>query len=159
MAGRGGQKGPLFNRVQCKHDLFGWWGISQDILVWADLPKQPGTSVALCLLLRDKSLSYESSGSAWVCPKAKVWRKLFSAQTVWHDPHLSRRVLTTYSWDFLPSVFLVDFAAWLNQSVLRSLNQPEKHFISDSYVTLQFKRRFIDSKPSEEHDHIDPNIW
>lgn len=83
-------------------------------------------------------------------PKSKGLQKVvFCPNCVRHDPHLSQRVqaglLTSYSWDFLLGVFLAAFPAWLNQSVLRSLNQSEKHFIFDSYVTLQFKRRFIDS--------------
>lgn len=41
MAGGEGREGQLFNPLQCKHDPFEWRGISQDILVWADLPKQP----------------------------------------------------------------------------------------------------------------------
>ena len=41
MAGGEGREGQLFNPLQCKHDPFQWRGISQDILVWADLPKQP----------------------------------------------------------------------------------------------------------------------
>lgn len=60
MAGREGQQGQLFNPLHCKHDPFKWRDISQDILVWADLPKQPRTTVALCLSLRDKPLSYDS---------------------------------------------------------------------------------------------------
>lgn len=40
MASREGWEGQLFNPLQHKHDLFEWWGISQDILVWEDLPKQ-----------------------------------------------------------------------------------------------------------------------
>lgn len=56
MAGGEGREGQLFNPLQCKHDPFEWRGISQDILVWADLPKQPRTTVALCLSSRDKSL-------------------------------------------------------------------------------------------------------
>lgn len=41
MAGGEGREGQLFNSLQCKHDPFEWRGISQDILVWADLPKRP----------------------------------------------------------------------------------------------------------------------
>lgn len=41
MACSEGQEGRLFNPAQCKHDPFEWPGTSQDILVWADLPKQP----------------------------------------------------------------------------------------------------------------------
>lgn len=77
MAGGEGREGQLFNPLQCKHDPFEWRGISQDILVWADLPKQPRTTVALCLSFRDKSLRYESSRSVWVCPKAKVNGRFF----------------------------------------------------------------------------------
>lgn len=52
MAGGEGREGQLFNPLQCKHDPFEWRGISQDILVWADLPKQPRTTVALLLVLQ-----------------------------------------------------------------------------------------------------------
>lgn len=41
MAGREAWEGQLFNPLRCKHDLFELRGICQDILVWADLPKQP----------------------------------------------------------------------------------------------------------------------
>lgn len=61
MAGGEGREGQLFNPLQCKHDPFEWRGISQDILVWADLPKQPQTTVALCLSFGGKSLRYEIS--------------------------------------------------------------------------------------------------
>lgn len=64
MACSEGQEGRLFNPVQCKHDPFEWPGTSQDILVWADLPKQPRGATPLRLSLRDKSLSYRSSRSA-----------------------------------------------------------------------------------------------
>lgn len=71
MAGGEGREGQLFNPLQCKHDPFEWRGRSQDILVWADLPKQPGTTVALCLSSRGKALRYSCSRSRRVCPEAK----------------------------------------------------------------------------------------
>lgn len=90
-----GREGQLFNPLQCKHDPFEWRGISQDILVWADLPKQPQTTAALCLSFTDKPLRYESSTSAPVCPKAEVKGMFWSVECVvacmrawhWHDPH------------------------------------------------------------------------
>lgn len=95
MAGGEGWEGQLFNPLQCKHDPFEWQGISQDILVWADLPKQPQTTVALCLSFRGKSFRYESSRSVRVCPKAKVRGNfsfvkcdvVFMRAQHWHDPH------------------------------------------------------------------------
>lgn len=81
MACSEGQEGRLFNPVQCKHDPFEWPGTSQDILVWAGLPKQSRGATLLRLSLWDKSLSYRSSRSAWVCPKGifkwQTWVFLF----------------------------------------------------------------------------------
>ena len=58
MAGREGREGQLFNPLQCKHDLFEWRSISQDIPVWVDLHKQQRTTVALCLSFGEKSFRY-----------------------------------------------------------------------------------------------------
>lgn len=48
MAGGEGREGPeggwggaASDPLHCKHDLFEWRAVSRDILVWADLAKQP----------------------------------------------------------------------------------------------------------------------
>lgn len=68
----------LFNSLHCKHDLFEWWGKSQDILVWAGPPLATTNSHGTVSPLR-KTFRYKSSRAAWIKPNASRLSVLLSA--------------------------------------------------------------------------------